>query len=69
MDRNWLQSLLKDRDANLGDLANAMGIQQSRISEMFQGKRRLTAGEAKRMAEFLGVTIEEVVNHAGQAAA
>jgi plasmid maintenance system antidote protein VapI len=69
MDRKWLHALLKDRDATLGDLAAAMRIKQSRLSEMFQGKRRLTAGEALRMARFLDTTMEEVVMRAGNAVA
>jgi plasmid maintenance system antidote protein VapI len=69
MDRNWLQQQLKNRGATLGDLAAAMGIQQSRLSEMFKGKRRLTAGEAQRMAAFLDVGWEDVLAHAGKAAA
>jgi plasmid maintenance system antidote protein VapI len=69
MDREWLQARLRDREANLGDLAVAMGIKQSRISEMFQGKRRLTAGEAQRMAAFLDVSIEKVIDRAGKAVA
>jgi len=66
MDREWVVKKLQLRDARLMDLARAMRISQPRLSEMFAGQGRLTAGQAQRMAHYLGVSMEEVARRAGE---
>lgn len=66
MRRDWIDRRLKARHASKGDLAGAMRISQSRLSEVLAEKRRLTAGEAARMAGFLQVPIEELIAAVGE---
>lgn len=69
MNREWLKALLSEQQITQAELAEAMDMTAPRLSEVIHGRRRLALGEAQRMARFLGVTMEEVVAHAGQAAA
>ena len=64
MNRSWVKTLLAERDFTQNALATAMGLTPPRLSETLHGRRRISLGEAKKMADFLSVTIDDVWTHA-----
>lgn len=50
-----VRGLLAFRGLDQGDLARALDISASSLSERLSGKTRISAGEVARMASFLGV--------------
>ena len=49
-----------------GDLAKAMGTTQGAVSQWEKGLTKPTAGKLKRLAEILGVTVDELLDEGGQ---
>lgn len=50
---------------NQRDIADTLDLDPSAISLMLKGERRMQMDEAARLAELLGVPLDEVLDHAG----
>lgn len=61
----WLQRQLVRREWNQSDLARRSGIHTSRISDWVNGKRAPSTENAERLADALGVSVDEVLTAAG----
>ncbi len=65
IDGSWFHSQLDNRGQSLRSLARHLGKDASAVSRTFSGKRRMTMEEAAEIAGFLGVSVTEVMHHAG----
>jgi transcriptional regulator with XRE-family HTH domain len=65
IDGNWFHNQLDDRGQSLRALARHLGKDASAVSRTFSGKRKMTMEEAAEIASFLGVSVTEVMHHAG----
>jgi plasmid maintenance system antidote protein VapI len=61
----WMRDRLEDVGKSGADLARALGIPNSRVSEMLAGKRRLQPNEIRPAARFLRMTEAQVVANLG----
>lgn len=57
----WLKAFLKAADKKPADLARALDIPRSRVSEMMKGDRRLQPDEVAPTAELVGVSTTRIV--------
>lgn len=55
-----ITAILKRQNKKRIDLANALNTNKQTISKMLNGSRMINAVELKRIAEFLGVKMEEL---------
>lgn len=62
---NWFHVRLKDKGRSVRDLSRHLDIDPSSASRMLRGERKMKVEEASQIAIFLGVTVNEVLNHAG----
>jgi plasmid maintenance system antidote protein VapI len=60
-DMRWMRERLGELDKSGADLARALGIPKSRVSEMLAGKRRLQPNEIRPVARFLEIPEAQVV--------
>lgn len=67
IDVNWFHKRLKDKGRSVRDLSRHLSIDPSAASRMLRGERKMRVEEANQIALFLGVTVNEVLNHAGAA--
>lgn len=65
IDGAWFHNQLDGRGQSLRALARHLGKDASAVSRTFSGKRRMTMEEAAEIASFLGVSVTEVMHHAG----
>jgi transcriptional regulator with XRE-family HTH domain len=65
IDGAWFHNQLEDRGQSLRSLARHLGKDASAVSRTFSGKRKMTMEEATEIGSFLGVTVTEVMRHAG----
>ena len=65
IDTRWFQDLLADRRISQRGLAKKFGLDPAAVSLMFRGKRRMQMHEAADVARLLGVTLDDVLAHAG----
>lgn len=65
IDGAWFHNQLEDRGQSLRSLARHLGKDASAVSRTFSGKRKMTMEEAAEIGSFLGVTVTEVMRHAG----
>ncbi|MBB3461554.1 helix-turn-helix transcriptional regulator [Rhizobium sp. BK377] len=65
IDGDWFHNQLDGRGQSLRALARHLGKDASAVSRTFSGKRRMTMEEAVEIAAFLGVSVSEVMHHAG----
>jgi transcriptional regulator with XRE-family HTH domain len=65
IESRWFQNLLADRRMSQRGLAKKLGLDPAAVSLMFRGKRRMQMHEAAEVARLLGVTMDEVMEHAG----
>ncbi|MBW9054842.1 helix-turn-helix domain-containing protein [Rhizobium mesosinicum] len=65
IDGEWFHNQLDGRGQSLRALARHLGKDASAVSRTFSGKRRMTMEEAVEIAVFLGVSVSEVIHHAG----
>jgi transcriptional regulator with XRE-family HTH domain len=65
IDTRWFQDLLADRRLSQRRLAKQLGLDPAAVSLMFRGKRRMQMHEAADVARLLGVSLDEVLAHAG----
>ena len=64
MDGPWFHQALERVGATQADLARQLRLAPSAVSRMMKGERRMNQLETVQIAEFLGVTPEEVLRHA-----
>jgi phage repressor protein C with HTH and peptisase S24 domain len=69
MDTIWFQEALERAGATQADLARHLGLAPSAVSRMLKGERQLKALEAVHVAQFLGLSQEEVMRRAGEESA
>lgn len=67
IDKNWFVQKLEENHRSVRGLARHMDIDPSAVSRMFSGERRMQMEEAAEIAQFLGVHVKEVLQHAGMA--
>ena len=65
IDTRWFQNLIADRRLSQRRLAKQLGLDPAAVSLMFRGKRRMQMNEAADVARLLGVSMDEVLAHAG----
>ncbi|MGD9614218.1 MAG: helix-turn-helix transcriptional regulator [Alphaproteobacteria bacterium] len=67
MDANWFQQAFDRAGVTQADLARHLRLAPSAVSRMMKGERQMKLLEAVQVADFLGVSQEEVLRHAGAA--
>jgi len=65
MDVSWFQQALDRAGATQADLARHLRLAPSAISRMLKGERNMKLLEAVQIATYLGVTRDDVLQHAG----
>lgn len=65
IDTRWFKDRLADRDLTQRKVAATLDLDPAAVSLLLKGVRRMQIDEAARMAELLGVTLDEVMAHAG----
>lgn len=65
MKRDWIKDRLSDLKKTQVGLAKALGVPHPRISEMIKGDRALKLTEAPHFAEYMAMSIEEVMSKFG----
>jgi transcriptional regulator with XRE-family HTH domain len=65
IDSSWFRNRLADRQISQRGLAKKLGLDPAAVSLMFRGKRRMQMHEAADVARLLGVSLDEVLAHAG----
>jgi phage repressor protein C with HTH and peptisase S24 domain len=68
MDAHWFHEALERVGATQADLARHLRLAPSAVSRMLKGERQMKLPEVVQIAAFLGVSQEEVLRHAGEAA-
>jgi transcriptional regulator with XRE-family HTH domain len=69
MDTNWFLEALDKAGLSQADLARHLTLAPSAVSRMLRGERQMKLSEAVKVAQFLGVTQEEVLAHASDESA
>lgn len=59
INREWFIDQLKKKRMNQSDIARALGIDRSAVSRLLSGKRGLNAREQDKIAQILGLSVEE----------
>jgi len=67
MDTIWFHNALEQAGGTQADLARHLGLAPSAVSRMLRGERQMKLLEAVQIAQFLGVSQEEVLRRAGDA--
>jgi transcriptional regulator with XRE-family HTH domain len=62
-DTEWFLRQLNLAGKNQSDLARSLEIDRSAVSRLLKGERKMSAEEQDHLADFLGVTIEEIAAH------
>ena len=62
MKRSWIEHRLKHLGHTKGDLAQAMDLPPSRISEILSGKRALKISELSQLATFLELPLHQITD-------
>ncbi|MEL6467078.1 MAG: helix-turn-helix transcriptional regulator [Pseudomonadota bacterium] len=60
IDADWLNQRLTGRRGEQAELAQAMGINDDKMSKILKGKRRVQPEEIPKVLAFFGVTDENV---------
>lgn len=68
MDTLWFHQALERAGASQADLARHLRLAPSAVSRMLKGERQMKQLETVQIAAFLGVSPEEVLHHAVEAA-
>lgn len=68
MDASWFQQALERAGVTQADLARHLGLAPSAVSRMLKGERQMKLLEAVQVAQFLGLSQDEVLRRAGAAA-
>lgn len=64
-DRQWILARMADAGLKQRDLAARVEMDHTAISKVLSGKRRLTVGEAQRVADAIKVPLGDLVAHLG----
>lgn len=64
-DRQWFAHRIRAAGLTQRAIADRLGRDESAVSLMLRGRRRIKLDEASELAVMLGTTYEEVVEHAG----
>ncbi len=64
-DGEWFDARLASVHLSRGDLAAALGLNETEIAEMWKDQRELSARDVSLIAALLNVPAEEVARHAG----
>lgn len=62
---HWFREKLAEKQLSQRGLAKLMGLDSAAVSLMLRGKRQMRISEAAMIANFLGVSPEEVISHVG----
>lgn len=65
IDTDWFLAQLTERRMSQRRLAGFMGIDPASVHRLLQGKRPMRFDEATQLAQLLGVTVDDVLRHAG----
>jgi phage repressor protein C with HTH and peptisase S24 domain len=65
MDAKWFQEALDRAGVSQADLARRLRLAPSAVSRMLKGERQMKLLEAVQVAQFLGLSQDEVLRHAG----
>ena len=60
IDTQWFHQQLEGRGASVRGLARFMNIDASAVSRMLKGERKMSAEEQDKIADFLGLGLDEV---------
>jgi transcriptional regulator with XRE-family HTH domain len=63
IDTAWFHRQLDLRGSSVRGLARHLGLDASAVSRMLNGERKMSAEEQDRIAEFLGVSLEDIASH------
>lgn len=63
--RQWIRDGLNRQGRKAKELAAAMGVQASRISEIIAGKREVASDEVPALARMTGMSVNEVIERLG----
>jgi len=69
VDTDWFKDKMAEARVSLRQLAPKMSMEPSSLSMTINGKRKLSADEASRLAGFLDVPVEDVLRAAREALA
>lgn len=61
----WFQNRIADVRLSQRRVAKHLGLDPAAVSLMIRGKRKMSAAEAAELARLLGVTVNDVMHHAG----
>ena len=67
-DGNWFSQKLQAKKLTQRRLAGLLGVHYSRLSRLLNGKLKMTPAEVMAFAKILGVSVEDVVQHADASA-
>lgn len=65
IDTDWFIAQLSERRMSQRHLARMMGIDPASVHRLLQGKRPMRFDEATQLSRLLGVTVDDVLRHAG----
>lgn len=69
MDDKWFKRRQKEVGVTAEDIANEMGRARSGVSHIYSGHQRMSLDWARAFAKVLDVPLDEILKHAGVAAA
>jgi transcriptional regulator with XRE-family HTH domain len=64
-DKEWFDAKLAGAHLSRGDLARALGLDETQVAEIWKDQREISAREVALIAALLGVTPQDVAHHAG----
>lgn len=67
IDNDWFKDQLAFKRMSQRKLASLMGLDPGAVSLMLRGKRKMSAKEVAEIARLLGVSVEAVHAHVGEA--
>lgn len=66
IDPAWFQEQLRKKGKTNAALAKLLGVDRSAVTNMWKGRRRMKVEEQDKIAQFLGVSLQEIVAHWGE---
>jgi len=64
-DTRWFKTVIADKNLRQKDIAKQLQLDASAVSLMLRGKRDIKLEEAGELARILGVSVQEILDHAG----
>lgn len=61
MSKHWIEQRLQEIGRRKAELADALEIDRSRVSEVLGGRRRIAVNELPKVSRFLRIPVSEVV--------